>query len=233
MSSIPGTFPDVLLPALGGELTGAQRAVVAAPELAGFWEAVAARVLTMMAEGWSRTDAAGVLVGAVLTPLAMGHDAHGTLAQMARSGVDMERRRKAAELANELAATLDAIEREPFPPGAVIGVAALLHRRLVARGAPPAVKLEPTAALLRRLADALTVPPDFSAAPGLASQKPSWRGFLREVKASLNEHGFALREADAVRLVQAVCREGGMASPPSRDAVRDALRPLPATEDGG
>jgi hypothetical protein len=228
MSGIPASFPDVLLTAVPGDLDGAQEAVIAAPELTQFWQSVGAHVLTMGAKGWKPMDAACVLVGAVLTPLAVGYDAHGTLARRVRERVDMPRRAKAAALARELADMLDAVRGEALPPDAVISVAALLHRRLIARDAPSYLMAEPTSALLRRLADALTVPPDFGAVPGLASQKPSWRGFIREVKSNFDEYGFALREADAVRLVQAVCREAGMASPPGRDAVRDALRAVKA-----
>jgi hypothetical protein len=223
MTAIPPGFPDVLLPALR-DLGEAQAALVAAPTLVPFWQALGEHAHKMIGEGWAPTDAAGSLVGAVLVPIAMGHDSHGSLAARVRKGVNMERRAKAAALADELARLLDEIEGEPLPPDAVVAVGTLLHRRLVARDAPSALKLEATAALLRRLAAALTVPPDYAGSPGLASQKPSWRGFIREARDSLHDCGFALRERDAVELARVLCSSAGMVVPPSRDAVRDALR---------
>jgi len=80
-----------------------------------------------------------------------------------------------------------------------------------------------TADALDCLADGLEVEPDLSEAPGLTSQKPSWRGYLREVVAALGDLAFRPREADMVRLVAVLCRAAGV-MPPSRDAVRDALR---------
>lgn len=223
MSAIPDTFPDALLPGVPDELGRAEAALVAAPELAQFWGALAKHLPRMVKDGWKPSNAVGTLVGAVLLPVMMGYDAHGTLAFYVRKGVNMGRRAKAAELARELAALLDDIEREPLPPGAVIAVADLLNRRLIARDAPSYLKNERPAAVLRRLADALTVPPDYSQAPGLASQKASWRGFIREVQANLADVGFKLRERDAVELAGVLCRSAGLMKP-SRDAVRDALR---------
>jgi hypothetical protein len=228
MASIPVSFPDVLLTAVPGDLDGAQEAVIAAPELAPFWQSLASHVVPMGEKGWKPMDAAAALVGAVLTPLAMGYDARATLPRRVRERVDMPRRAKAAALARELADMLDAVKGEALPPDAALSVVSLLHQRLIARDAPSYLMAEPPSALLRRLADALTVPPDFGAAPGLASQKPSWRGFIREARSNLTECGFALRESDAVLLAQAVCRTAGMASPPGRDAVRDALRMVKA-----
>jgi hypothetical protein len=224
MVAIPPGFPDALLPALRGELGRAQAALVAAPSLAPLWQALGQHAHRMIGEGWAPTDAAGVLVGGVLTPIAMGYDAHGTLSRRVREGVSMERREKAAAMAADLARLLDEIEREPFPPDAVVAVGPLLHPRLVARDAPSALKLEPTAALLRLLADALNVAPVYGAQPGLASQKASWRGFIREVRDNLDEFGFVLRERDAVALATVLCAAAGMVVLPSRDAVRDALR---------
>ena len=69
-------FPDVLRAAATAEgLTPDQRALIAAPELAAFWLRLAAHVPALVARGWSNFDAAAALVGAVLTPLALGHDA--------------------------------------------------------------------------------------------------------------------------------------------------------------
>jgi len=80
-----------------------------------------------------------------------------------------------------------------------------------------------TADALDCLADGLEAEPDLAEAPGLTSRKASWRGFLREVVANLSDLGFRPREVDAVRLVAVLCRAAGV-MPPSRDAVRDALR---------
>ncbi|MDI3309536.1 MAG: hypothetical protein QJR07_20890 [Acetobacteraceae bacterium] len=223
MSAIPDTFPDALLSALPAGLGQAEAALIAAPGLARFWNTIAQHLPRMVKEGWNPLDAAQALVGAVLIPVMMGYNAHGTIAFRVRKGVNMGRRAKAAKLARELAALLDEIEREPLPPGAAIAVADLLSRRLVARDAPSYLKTERPAAILRRLADALGAPPDYSQAPGLASQKASWRGFIREVQANLADVGFHLRERDAVELAGALCRSAGLMTP-SRDAVRDALR---------
>jgi hypothetical protein len=173
----PAWFPDVLRPAVPSPLSPIAAALLAAPSLAPFWEALAAHVLELRQKELDHLDAAAVLLGCVLTPLALGYDAHGTLARKVRGGVNMQRRRKAASLALEL---------------------------------------------VRRLAVGLIEDPDFTTTPGLASQKPSWRGFIREVKANLTDVGFHLRERDAVALVEVVCRASGVA-PPSRDAVHHAL----------
>ncbi|MGC5198342.1 hypothetical protein [Aphanothece microscopica] len=193
-------------------------------DLSSFWESLADHMPTMVADGWSEPDAAGTLVGSVLVPIGMGYDANGSLAKLVRGGVSMERREKAATLAAELAELLDQIKGEPLPPDAVVSVQALLPRRLIARDAPSYFLCEPTAELLRRLAGALSVPPDYSTSPGLASQKTTWRGFIREVQDNLRDHDFTLREIHAVALVQTICAHAGVAAPPSRDAVRDALR---------
>ncbi|WP_188904378.1 hypothetical protein [Caldovatus sediminis] len=214
----------MLRPAVPADATATEAALFAVPDLALFWEALAAHVLALEREGWSRLSAAAMLLGAVLTPLRMGYDAHGTLPRAVRRCTSMARRAKAAAMARKLADMLDEISREPLPPCAVVAVAALLHPRLIARDAPRYFQAEPTAEMLRRLAAALEEPPRFADVPGLASQKPSWRGFIRAVRATLADLGFKLRERDAVVLTQAVCRAAGFAAPPSRDAVRDALR---------
>lgn len=224
MSSIPSTFPDVLRPAVPADTTATDAALFAAPNLAQFWQALAAHVLTLERKGWTPLNAAAMLLGAVLTPLAMGYDAHGTLSRRLRNGVKMGRRQRAAAMARELADILDEIRREPLPPDAAVAVSALLPEEMIAHDTPSYFLWQPPAELLRRLADALETPPDYAAAPGLASRKASWRGFIREVKNNLDECGFKLREADAVALVGVVCREAGMPAAPSRDAVRDALR---------
>ena len=224
MSSTPSTFPDVLRPAVPADTTAAEAALFAAPDLAPLWQAMAARVLTLERKGWDRWSAAATLLGAVLTPLRMGYDARGALPRAVRAGVDMGRRLRAAAMARELADTLDEIRREPLPPDAAVAVSALLHPEMIAHDTPSYFQLEPPAELLRRLADALKVPPNIAGAPGLASRKPGWRAFIREVRATLGDLGFKLRERDAVALTAAVCRAAGFAVVPSRDAVRDALR---------
>jgi hypothetical protein len=161
-------------------------------------------------------------MGCVLTPLSLGHDARGTLARHVRGGVSMERRRRAASLALELAELLDDIAREPLAPDAALAIGTLLDVQCVSR-APSYFQNERPAELLRRMAAGLSKEPDFAAAPGLASQKPSWRGFIREVSTGLGDWDFHLRERDAVALVAVVCEASGVA-PPSRDAVRAALR---------
>ena len=220
-------FPDVLRDAATAEgLTPDQRALIEAPELRGFWQRLAAHVRALVARGWSSLDAAAALVGAVLTPLALGHDARGTAAQHVRGGVDMARRKRAARDARALAATLRAIEAEPLPPDVVLSVLACLPewvRDRIGPAAPSCARTFRTADALARLADGLEAEPDLSEAPGLASRKPSWRGYLREVLAALGDLGFQPREVDMVRLVAVLCRVAGV-MPPSRDAVRDALR---------
>jgi hypothetical protein len=93
----------------------------------------------------------------------------------------------------------------------------------VAERIPTALWCMRPAEVLERLADGLEAEPDLSEAPGLASRKPSWRGYLREVVAALGDLGFRPREVDMVRLVAVLCR-AQHAQAPSRDAVRDALR---------
>ena len=241
MLGVPDGFPGALIPAVPADMSAAERALIAAPNLEPFWKALAEHVPKLEAQwrkrrdaaaehvpdleaqGWERRDAAAVLVGAVLLPLAMGYDAHGTLARKVRDGVRMDRRTKAADLAHELAKLLDIISCEPLPPDAVVGVVALLDQRLIARDAPSYFMSEPTAKLLRRLRDALREPPDYSEAPGLASQKPSWRGFIREARSNLDKYGFALRERDTIALAAVICADAGVMKP-SRDSVRAALR---------
>jgi hypothetical protein len=160
----------------------------------------------------------------VLTPLALGHDAHGSAARRVRGGIDMARRRKAAHDARALAATLRAIEDEPLAPDVVLSVRARLARDVADGSGRRAVLVVHAAAdALERLADGLEAEPDLSEAPGLASRKPGWRGYLREVVAALGDLGFRPREVDMVRLVAVLCRALAC-MPPSRDAVRDALR---------
>jgi hypothetical protein len=220
-------FPDVLRAAATAEgLSPDQRALIEAPELRAFWKRLADHVPALAARGWSNFDAAAALVGAVLTPLALGHDARGTAAQHVRGGVDMARRRQAARDARALAATLRAIEAEPLPPDVALSVLACLPqwvRDMIGPAAPACAWTFRTADALARLADGLEAEPDLSEAPGLASRKASWRGFIREVVAALGDLGFRPREVDMVRLVAVLCRLGGV-MPPSRDAVRDALR---------
>jgi hypothetical protein len=218
-------FPDVLRAAASAEgLTADQRALIEAPELRAFWQRLAAHVPALAARGWSSLNAAAVLVGAVVTPLAFGHDAHGSAARRVRGGVDMARRRKAARDARALAKALRAIEAEPLPPDVALSIgAALAWPGYVAARVPSALWCTRPAEVLERLADGLEAEPDFSEAPGLASRKPSWRGFVREVVASLGDLGFRPREVDMVRLVAVLCRVAGV-RPPSRDAVRNALR---------
>jgi hypothetical protein len=220
-------FPDVLRAAASAEgLTADQRALVEAPELRAFWQHLATHTPALVARGWSSFDAAAALVGAVLTPLALGHDAHGSAAWRVHGGIDMARRRKAAHDARALAATLRAIEDEPLAPDVVLSVLACLPelvRDRIGPAAPSCAWTFRTADALDCLAAGLEVAPDLSEAPGLASRKPGWRGFVREAVASLGDLGFQPREVDMVRLVAVLCRAQG-AQAPSRDAVRDTLR---------
>jgi hypothetical protein len=120
-------FPDVLRAAATAEgLSPDQRALIEAPELRAFWKRLAAHVPALAARGWSSLDAAAALVGAVVTPLALGHDAHGSAAWRVRGGIDMARRRKAAHDARAVAATLRAIEAEPLPPDVALSIGAAL-----------------------------------------------------------------------------------------------------------
>lgn len=218
---IPPGFPDVLLPALPDRPTPGDSALIAAPDLEAFWRTLAEHVPVMVAAGWDRFSAAAALTGAVFVPLAMGYDFHGTLPRRVRDGVNMDRRRKAATLARDLAGLLDEIAREPLPPDGVLSLLSLLPS--VSRGIPSYFYGIRMAEALPRLAEALETPPDFSAAAGLASQKVSWRGFIREVKANLTESGLNLRELDAVALVAALADSEGMVRP-SRGSVAAALR---------
>ena len=206
------------------------RALLEAPGLRDFWRRIADHAETMSAKSafkqFPPEVLAGVLVACVTGPLERGHDARGTAARVIRGAVDMKRRRRAAALARELAALLREIEREPFSPMVAYDVGAWLDLPLpVASAANAALHENPPEEVLERLAAALERAPDFSndPSPALASRKPSWRGYLREVVAYLSDFGFAIREVDAVRLVAVLCRAAGV-MPPSRDAVRDALR---------
>ena len=202
------------------------RALLEAPELRDFWKRIDDHVPVLVAEGWSWDIAAAKLVGDVVTPLLMGHDARGSFARAIRDGVSIERRRRAAALATELADMLREIEREPLAPDVVLSVLTCLPaplRDMIGPDTPSYVWGFRTADALAELAAELEREPDFSGAPGLASRKPSWRGFLREVAANLRDLGFDLREADARHLVAVVCRAEKV-PPPSRDSVRDALR---------
>jgi hypothetical protein len=220
--SPPAWFPDVFRPAVPKPpRSPTEAALIAAPPLAPFWDALAEHVLKLQREGWNPLDAAAVLLGCVLTPLALGYDARGTLARKVRGGVNMQRRRQAASLALELAELLDEIAREPLAPDAALAIAVLLDESCVSSW-PSYFQNERPSELLRRMAAGLIEEPDFTAAPGLASQKPSWRSYLREVTANLADLDFPLRERDAVALVTALCKASGVA-PPSRDAVHHAL----------
>jgi hypothetical protein len=215
----PATVPDILQPSLE-DATEEEIAIFASHELQPLWRTLIDHKAKMIAEGWHPTDAVAALVGAVLTPLRMGHDAAGSLNHRVRGSVHTKKRKRAAELATELAALLDEIAREPLPPDAAISVGALLPERWQA---PTYFRVERPSNLLMRMAEGLDQPPKFTDAPGLASQKRGWRGFLREVSANLKEYGFELREVDAVALVQAICRSAGVPEP-GRDAVHDAMR---------
>lgn len=219
---IPDCFPTALRVAVPADLSVEAAALIAARELAPFLRALAARAEQMVGE--KCLDAACSLVGAVLVPVLVGYDAYGTLARKVRGGVDTKRRKKAAARARELAVLLDQVAREPLPPGVAICVGDLLLQALIPGNTPSRLLTERPATLLRRLADGLETEPDFQAALGFASQKPSWRGFVREVKANLSNLGVTLRERDAVALARTLCRAAG-APQPSGDAVRDALRP--------
>jgi hypothetical protein len=206
------------------------RALLEAPGLRDFWRRIADHAENLRAKGafkrFPPEVLAGLLVGCVTGPLERGHDACGTAARAIRDAVDMERRRRAAALARELAALLREIEREPFSPMVAHDVGAWLDLPLpVASAANAALYENPPEEVLERLAAALERAPNFSnhPSPALASRKPSWRGFVREVVAALSDLGFRPREVDMVQLVTVLCRAAGV-MPPSRDAVRDALR---------
>jgi len=220
-------FPDVLRDAATAEgLTPDQRALIEAPELRGFWQRLAAHVPVLAARGWSSLDAAAALVGAVLAPLAFGHDARGTAARRVRRKINMARRRKAARDARALAATLRAIQSEPLAPDVVLSALTCLPesvRDMIGPATPSYVWTVRTADALDCLADGLEAEPDLAGAPGLASRKPGWRGYLREAVAALGDLGVRPREADLVHLTGALCRAQGTQAP-SRDAVHDALR---------
>ncbi|WP_337876886.1 hypothetical protein, partial [Elioraea sp.] len=150
--------------------------------------------------------AAAALVGAVVIPALVGHDARGGLNRRIRHAIDIKRRREAATLALRLAETLDLIAAEPLPPDEVMSVASLLPMpdRL-----PSHVLAARPGDMLRRLAAALDRRSDLAAAPGLVSQKPSWRDCLREVATNLHDLRVPLREADGARLAAALARAAG------------------------
>jgi hypothetical protein len=222
-------FPDALRGVVvGAPLSSLERGLIEKKELRAFWHRVAAHVPAVVERRQANTacDAACILLGAVLTPLRLGHDAHGTAARRLRSQLSFSvaRRRRAAQLALELAELLAEIERDPLPPDEVISVgAALGWPAHVADAVPTYYWCTRSATVVQNIAAALEAEPPIADAPGLTSQKPSWRGYLREVRANLAEVGFTLREIDAVRLAYALC-EGQGAPPPSRDAVHDLLR---------
>lgn len=197
-------------------------ALVEAPALTGFWNRLSLHLREMEAKGWRAPDAAPLLVGAVLTPVAMGYDRKGRLPQLVRGKADMKRRKKAAKLARELAGVLREIEREPLRPGESFVDGALNWPEGVAGAIPQALLREGMSDVIARMAEGMEQPPDFAAAPGLASQKPSWRAYVREVRDCLATLDFALREIDAVALANALPNGGPVEI--SRDAVRDALR---------
>jgi hypothetical protein len=217
----PAWFPDFLRQAVPKNPSRIAIALIASPSLAPLWNALAdhARELSER-DGWLPLTATEMLLDCILTPLAMGFDAHGTVARKIRGGVNMKRRRRATSLALELADLLDEIAREPMRPRAAKQIPSLLHERFVP-GVP--AYFERPSQMLRRMAEELSGEPDFSLWVGLVSRKPSWRGFIREVSVNFADWKFRLRERDAVALVTALCKASGVA-PPSRDAVRDALR---------
>lgn len=187
---------------------------------------MAAHIPVMAKQGWDDTGAASELMGCVFTPLALGYDFHGTAPRRVRESMDLKGRRNAASLACELAERLDKIEAEICAPDGVLdAVSLLLLPASVTVGIPSYFRGIRIAEVLRRLAEALETPPDFSAVPGLASQKASWRGFIRQVQGNLALNDFILRERDAVALVARLARNAGQVEP-SRGSVRDALRPM-------
>lgn len=203
------------------EMSAAAREVATDPTLAPVWDRLAEHVQAMVCRGWRLDDARAAIAGAVLLPVELGH-AEGRVNRQVRAGIDMRRRRKAAALALRLADMLHMIEREPLPPDEVISVASIVA--MGDRLPTYALTYRPAEAL-RRLAAGLERAPDLAEAPGLASRKPGWRDAVREAVGELRRHGFALREAEAVRLAAAYCRATGQCIP-TRENVHAALRPL-------
>lgn len=223
---IPSGFPQILLPALPEAPNADGAALITDPAILPFWQSLAAHVPIMTSSGWDSSRSARELVRCVLFPLDVGFDFHGTLPRLARDRTDMGSRRNAASLARELAKRLDELASEFSPPVGMVDAVSLFplpveeRRRL-----PRHFRDIRVAEVLRRLADELEVPPDFTQFPGLASQKASWRGYIREVQWGLGMFKFTLRERDAVAIVARLALNARK-SVPSREAVRDALRPL-------
>ena len=246
MSEPDATTPPALHPAFRavrallarqGDVSPTIHALFDDPGCAGFWEAAGKHLQAMVAkrraaridswDGMSIEDsAAAEIVGALIVPVLFGHDAPGSFNRSIRAKVNKKRRTEAAMKARELAVLLKGIEGEPMPPDGVLSALSLL--RLPARIAetiPSYFFSIRTADALDSLAAGLETPPDYTQAPGLASQKPTWRDWLREANANLADLGFTLWEHDAVALVGAMAAAENM-PPPSLDSVRDALRPL-------
>lgn len=223
---IPSGFPEVLRWGLPAKLHPDDLAFLADPALLPLWQALAAHVPAMARRGWDPPSAAVHLMGSVFDPLVMGYDFHGTTPRRVRDGLNMAERRNAASLASELAERLAKIEAGFFPPDGVLDAVSLLRLPAsVRRHIPSYFREIRMAEVLRRLAAELETPPDLSQVAGLASQKASWRGFIREVQQHLELNDFILRERDAVALVARLAANAGKQAP-SREAVRDALRPL-------
>lgn len=220
-----------------GDVSPTIHALFDDPGCAPFWEAAGNHLQAMVAkrrdaridswDGMSIEDsAAAEIVGALVVPVLFGHDAHGSFNRSIRAKVNMKRRAEAAVKARELAILLRDITREPMPPDGALSVLSLVPMpSRYAESIPSYFQTYPTADALDSLAAGLKIPPDYANAPGLASQKPTWRDWLREVNANLADLGFTLREYDAVALVVAMAAAEKM-PPPSLDSVRDALRPL-------
>jgi hypothetical protein len=128
----------------------------------------------------------------------------------------MDRRRKVAQDARALIEELDQIQAESERSGDAAF-------RLIGTFDEGHLACREMAARLAKLAEVLERRPDWAVGEGFKSRKPSWRGFLREVRAGLAALNFELRERDAVALASAICRAGGIAEP-SRANVRHALR---------
>jgi len=201
------------------ELTDRERAFLADPELTPVRDRIAAHAETMARAGWSRADAEAMLLGCIVLPLAFGH-AVGSLNRRVRGRIDRARRAEAARLALQLADTLDAIAAEPLAPDEALSVASLIPPPDCL---PSYILTYRPAAALRRLAAGLERPPDLGAAPGLTSQKPSWRDGLREAEAALAHVGLTLAEREAAALARCFARAVGL-RPPTRDSVRAARR---------
>jgi|GEM_PF-2079034 len=190
-----------------------------------FWEAAAGHLRVMIAAGSTEDDAAAQIVGALTVPVLFGHDARGSFNRMIRRKVNMQRRKKAAMLARELAKLLRDISREPMPPDGIYLLSLVPGLSNYTQRVPSYFETYPTADALATLALGLETPPDFAGAPGLASQKPTWRDWLREAKENLADISFTLSESDAIALVGALAEAGGVMRP-SRESVHAALRPM-------